>query len=299
MAFAPMTIRWESPPPLAPDAGPPFYGLQERDLSVLYLLGESRYIQLEHLMPLGFAYRKAQGRLQQLERYGWIQHTKFRFPEQRTGAAHNVYALTEQGVQWLRLIDPEWDLAHPDFHGPAGTPLLRNKVYHELLRTSAVQRLVQQAQAAGWEAEWRNGIAGMVRAYPYGPQGSRLTFIPDAVLYVRNQIWFVELERSWRITTIATKSKHYTDYFASQLWQQQLWQAPRVLFVLTATSTQNDTLLTWLRQADILHTPHAWMTLYPQMLQHDPVHLSRMNPQGDGHVLTTTWLAVQSESSPR
>jgi hypothetical protein len=209
-----------------------------------------------------------------------------------------VYALTEQGITWLRLIDPDWDRAHPDLHGPAGTPLLRNKVYHELLRTSAVQRLVSNARAAGLDADWRNGAAGMVRGYPYGPHGARLTFIPDAVVYVGDQIWFVELERSWRITPMANKSKHYLDYAASTLWQQQFWQLPRVLFVLTASSTQHDALLTWLRQASVLHTPHAWMTLYPQMLQQEAIHVSRMEPQDTGRVLTTTWTAVQTAAHP-
>jgi len=293
MPFAPMTIQWEAPPTLAPDAGPPFYGLQERDLAVLYLLGESHYVQIEHLASLGFAYRKAHARLQQLEYYGWVRHTKFRFPGQTTGSPHNVYAFTEQGVTWLRMIDPDWDASHPDVRGTAGTALLRNKVYHELLRTTAVQTLVTAARAAGFDAEWRHGNVGAVRGYPFGPQGARLAFIPDAVVYIDRRIWFVELERSWRVTTIATKSKHYADYFSSPLWQQQFWEPPRVLFILTAQSTQREMLPTWLRQATILHTPHAWMLLYPQMLQPNGLQLSRMDAQ-QRQILTTAWLAAQA-----
>lgn len=288
-AYVPANIPWEDPPPPRANAGPPFRGLQARDLDLIRLVAEARYLFIEHAAMAGFTnYVVAARRLRQLMLFGWLQRARLVPPRAMGRTVQLAYSITDQGVAWLRAFDPDWDEDHEGFEAPGGKILALDKVWHELLRNTAVQRLTQALIAQHRDVLWRHGAAATIRGYPYGRSGNRLAFTPDAVIWAERQVWLVELERSWRTTILVKKSQQYNAYFEYQLWQQHFATAPRVLFVLTPQSTQTASLQRWMQSADLLRTPHALMAQLPALDQPE-ILLSHWDPDRPARLLTERW----------
>lgn len=297
--FERSALEWITPPPLHPKAGPPFGGLQNRDLDLLRLIVEARYLLIRQAAEVGFTdYSLAAKRLRQMEQYGWVQRAKLPKSPGSPNLPRYVYSLTDQGLSWLRQLDPDWAETHETFEALAGKTILQDKVWHEILRTDAAQRLVQTAREAGLDALWLHGSAGSLRAYPFGPQGERFVLVPDAVVDIEGHRWLLELERSWRTTTAAEKARQYTIYFEQQLWEQKYWgHAPRLLFVLTESSTQHASWDQWSQEMTLLRTPWAKVILFSQLDQ-TPIQVARLNPR-DAHIEQESWLDLNAPNTTR
>ena len=302
----PAIVQWEEPAAPRPDQGSPFRGLQPRDLALLQAIVEMRYATIVQAGIVSeFAnYSYAARRLRQFLGYGWVQRGQI--PDvytetSRSGIVttrrrfHWVYSITEQGLTWLRDIDPIWAQTHSELLAPAGRPIAADRVRHELDRNTAVHHLSQIGLPESQEFQWTHGSDGAIRAYPYGLHGERLSIIPDAVVYGGAQIWLVELERSWRTTTIAKKSHQYASYFQHELWRQRFWQRPRVLFVLTDGSTQHASWQQWWAQATLLRGNTAYVVRLDDLSQPNaPFH--HQDTKAPYAIHTTSWTALHTES---
>jgi hypothetical protein len=295
-------LAWEPAVPAVPDQPPDFRGMHPRDLTLLQQLVEMRYSLIRHaaICPAFTNYSYAARRLRQFEAHGWIQRARFPMLHTETTRAgltatrrraQTVYSITAAGLAWLRQLDPEWAESHQEWEAPAGQPIAIDRVRHELDRNTAVQALVTAAPTPDG-VHWTHGSAGVIRAYPFGLQGERLHIIPDAVCYWGSAIWLIELERSWRTSTIAKKSHQYGLYFQHQLWRQRFWQRPRVLFVLTDTSTQHVSLDTWWQHAPVLRGTSAYVTRLATLADLSTAPFYHQAPQAPHPVQQTTWAAL-------
>lgn len=303
----PAVLQWEPVPTPHPDQGPSFRGLQPRDLALLQIIVEARYCTIDHaaMVPEFTNYSYAARRLRQFRLYGWVQRGQLPEVYTETSATgqvttrrrfHWVYSITDQGLAWLLEIDPEWAQAHQGLVAPAGRPIAVERVRHELDRNAALQHLLALSGPSPEDVQWTHGSAGAIRAYPYGLQGERLQIIPDAVLYCGSHVWLIELERSWRTTTIAKKSHQYASYFQHEIWRQRFWRRPRVLFVLTDVSTQNASWTQWWAQATILRGNTAYLVRLTDLLQpsiESPWFYSQ-TATAPYTLQTTTWAALHA-----
>lgn len=223
--------------------------LTNRDVTVLWLLARNLYATSSQVMAAGFpSMQMAHKRLSRLEAAGLVGGAVSLWHPRRRMM---IWGLTDAGAQILKEYDrDQWTTYYDSWRSPVGQSIAQKRsLLHELGRNAWCHRMERLFLDTGWTAEWLPGSAGYVRAYPNGGT-MRVELTPDAVFFVNNNYWMVEYERSWRTSTLQAKLRRYGLYYKYRLWESQFQfrTEPRVVFVFSPTSTQEQSLITWIQQ---------------------------------------------------
>ena len=171
------------------------------------------------------------------------------------GKRWRVYAPSRHVASVLRAADPDWAVMHGSWQSPADLGVKGYAILHSLDRNLFCQEALANAYHWQWPARWDY----QVRPLRAPVSGRRV--IPDAVLRVQKHVWYVEMERSWRLSTITSKLARYTELYQHQTWGLYDPVLPRVLIVADTTSTQRRAMDAWLDHLDVLAA--NWVVLLP------------------------------------
>ncbi len=228
--------------------------LQNRDISLLWILARDDYATTNQLMHAGFEHRHSLNRrLAALSTLGYIQTGHMLWT---TPPIHkiNVYSLTDEGANICHEDDPElWDTIYTGWSSPLNGMSSKRHVLHELGRNEILWQITDDCYSQQWPILWEAGQKGHVRIFPHGPASERIELTPDAVITINEHVWLIEYERSWRPDTLVSKMQRYSRYFHHQGWREKFVVPPRILFILAEESTQGMRQLdSWIEQAQAL-----------------------------------------------
>ena len=187
-----------------------------------------------------------------LERAGWIQGVYVTW----RGKRWRVYAPSQHVGTLLAATNPDWQLMHEEWRSPADMQVKGQAIPHALDRNLFCQAVLGNAYHWQWPAWW-DYQSRKVRV----PGGSAGGVVPDAILHVRQHVWYVEIERSWRLSTVTSKLERYADLYQRHAWGLFHRVVPRLLIVADTSSTQRRAFDSWLVQLD--HLARRWVVLLP------------------------------------
>lgn len=193
----------------------------------------------------------ARWHLARLERAGFLQGVYVTWRHRR----HRVYAPSRHVGALLAASDPDWAGMHEGWQSPADMGVQGQAIPHALDRNLFCQAAVGNAHAWGWPAVWEYQVR------PVRTPIAHQRIIPDAVLHVQRHTWYVEIERSWRLSTITSKLVRYAEMYQRSAWGGYERVVPRLLIVADMSSTQRRSFDAWLSHLDVLAS--HWVVLLP------------------------------------
>ena len=242
------SLRWSPIPDSLPEAE-----MTEDEEGLTRIMTDLYYMTSFQVAEL-MAWKEAQTRyhLSLLERAGWIQGVYVTW----RGKRWRVYAPSPHVGTLLAATDPDWAITHEAWQAPSDMQVKGQAIPHALDRNLFCQAALGNAYHWQWPAWWE------YQSFKVRVPGSDVgSIVPDAVLHVRQHVWYVEIERSWRLSTLTSKLVRYAEVYQRHAWGRYQRVVPRLLIVANTTSSQQVALDTWLSHLD--HMARQWVVLLP------------------------------------
>jgi len=226
--------------------------LRDPDIAVVAWLAEVRYATAHQAaIWLNATDRQLEHRLPRLEAAGYVQRT----PSVYHGRRIQVWTASRHAATLLAADDPHWSAMHPHWQSVADQAVLGRALVHSLARNDICLDLLQNADQLGWPALWHFPTPRWVEPVTH------TVVVPDAWMTIAGHPWAVEMERSWRSSTLQRKMAQYAVFYQHRSWGAWTTRLPRVLLVLADASTQDRRLSTWLANLDDLRS--EWVAVLP------------------------------------
>lgn len=226
--------------------------LSDRELALVEWLAEVRYATTADAATWLKQSDRATGyQADKLSRIGFLQWIYISHHGRRT----RVWTASRHARALLMEADPGWSDAHPHWVSVAEQRVAGYAVAHALARNRVCLDILMNSEQLDWAATWMFPTPRFVEPH----QG--VAVVPDAMLAVKGHLWCVEMERSWRGTTMQRKVAQYQTFYEHRAWGRYFPTLPRVLMVLSERSTQERSLSTWLADVDRLRVP--WLAVLP------------------------------------
>ena len=251
----PMELQW-SPVPERPDLS---RMLKDHEVALVEWLAEVRYgTTADAARWLNETDRAAAYQAQKLIRMGLLQAAEIPFRGRRT----KVFTASRHAKLLLSEVDASWVDSHVHWVAVSDQRVAGQAVAHALERNRVCLDMLTNAEQLNWFATWN------FPALRFAEPTTGAVAVPDAVMTVRGHLWCVEMERSWRSSTLHTKLAQYQAFYDARSWGRYLPTLPRVLLVLSEGSTQERNLEAWLADLDRLQP--AWVAVLPwaEVLSH-------------------------------
>ena len=250
-----MTLQW-SVVPERPDFSSM---LKDHEVAFVEWLAEVRYATTTDAARwLNETDRAAAYQADKLIRMGLLQWANVSFRGRRT----KVFTASRHAKVLLRDMDESWEDKHSHWVAVSDQRVAGHAVAHALERNRVCLDMLTNAEQLDWFATWN------FPAFRFSEPSKGAVAVPDAVMTVHGHLWCVELERSWRSSTLHTKLAQYQALYDARSWGRYLPTLPRVLLVLAEGSTQERNLDAWLSDLDRLQP--SWVAVLPwtEVLSH-------------------------------
>ena len=242
-----MAITWS---PLATHPTP--CDVSEAEWGLMIWLADVRYASTGQVAQwLEMTDRAAGYHVRKLSQAGYLQSTYWHNGRQR----YHVWTVSRHGGTLLAATDERWRDQHDQWLSVPDQGVKGKSVLHALDRNQVVLDMLVNADQLRWHAAWNLPT----RRYVEPVSGARL--VPDALVTVHGHLWLIEMERSWRGSTLQDKITQYDAFYSNRGWGRYMRVLPRVLLVASSSSTQERNLDTWLDQFDSYRFP--WMAVLP------------------------------------
>lgn len=251
----PMELQW-TPVPERPDLS---RMLKDHEVAFVEWLAEVRYSStVDAARWLRETDRAAAYQAQKLMAMGLAQATEVPFRGRRT----KVFTASRHAPVLLNDVDGSWADNHPRWAPVSDQRVAGQAVAHALERNRVCLDMLTNAEQLDWFATWNFPSLRVVEP------SKGVVAIPDALITVRGHLWCVEMERSWRSSTLHTKLAQYQALYDARTWGRYLPTLPRVLLVLSEGSTQERSLDSWLADLDRLQPPWVAVLPWAEVLSH-------------------------------
>lgn len=226
--------------------------LNERDDALVEWLTNVRYATTTDTARwLEESDRATAYRAKKLADAGYVQGAYVAVNHRRT----RIWTASRHAPRLMQDLDSSWEQDHPHWHAVSDQDIAGHAVAHALARNRVCLDMMTNADQLQWGAVWNFPTPRFVIP-TYAA-----AVVPDALMLVHGHLWCIEMERSWRGSTLQRKLVQYQALYDKHAWGHHFPIIPRVLLVLSETSTQQRSLSAWL--ADIDRMPRSWAVVLP------------------------------------